>query len=74
MYYTPNNIYEGYPVARRDNCCCNFSTLVILILVLLQFGKGRGRCECKKSGFVDNGILFIIALYFLACCNPCKTF
>lgn len=23
------------------------------------------------SGLVDNGILFIIALFYLACCNPC---
>lgn len=55
---------------------CNFSTLVILILVLLQFGKEKRRCVedccdedicCEKKTGVDNGILFIIALFYLSC-------
>lgn len=47
--------------------CCNFSCLVILILIILQFGKGK---DCFKGGkSVDNGILFIIAIFFLACCG-----
>lgn len=24
------------------------------------------------GGLIDNSILFIIALYFLSCCNPCR--
>lgn len=67
----------------RDNCCCDFPTLVILILILLQFNKGGhglfgGKQVDGVGDFgglfnsVDNGILFIIALFYLACCNPCK--
>jgi hypothetical protein len=52
-------------------------TLIILILILLQFnGKdGLGKGGYGKGGFesVDNGILFIIALFYLSCCNPCKS-
>jgi hypothetical protein len=52
-------------------------TLIILILILLQFnGKdGFGKGIGGKGGFesVDNGILFIIALFYLSCCNPCKS-
>ena len=56
------------------NCCCSFSMLVILILILLQFGKKkRESSEGTGSGkLVDDGILFIIALFYLSCCNPCK--
>ena len=53
---------------KKDNCCCSFPTLIVLILILLQFGKGKHR----EGKIVDNGILFIIAIFFLACCNPCK--
>lgn len=72
---------EKYNCKGRDNCCCDFPTLVILILILLQFNKGGyGLFGGKQvdgvgnlgSGLVDNGILFIIALFYLACCNPCK--
>lgn len=63
------------------NCCCNFPTLVILILIVLQFSKNRKGCDDYKddcecghgSDKIGNGVLFIIALFFLACCNPCKT-
>lgn len=59
------------------NCCCNFPTLIILILILLQFskwGKGRHHDDCDDGhGKIDNGILFIIALFYLSCCNPCRT-
>jgi hypothetical protein len=52
-------------------------TLIILILILLQFnGKdGFGKGINGKGGFesVDNGILFIIALFYLSCCSPCKS-
>ena len=65
------------------SCCCNFPALVILILILLQFGKGKVHIDSSsdetsesavgKFGFgIDNGILFIIALYYLSCCNPCR--
>jgi hypothetical protein len=69
----------------RDNCCCSFPTLVILILIILQFSKnghgyfggapvadGIGNYGGFFGGITDNSILFIIALFFLACCNPCK--
>jgi hypothetical protein len=53
-------------------------TLIILILILLQFNGGNGGFfggKGGKGGFesVDNGILFIIALFYLSCCNPCKS-
>lgn len=61
------------------NCCCDFPTLIILILILLQFNKrgglfGANAVDGYKGAFesVDNSILFIIALFYLSCCNPCK--
>lgn len=62
---------------KKDKCCCNFPTLVILILILLQFNKGGKPMDKvgEMGGIpssVDNGILFIIALFYLSCCNPCK--
>lgn len=76
--YDENYCGKGY-----DNCCCNFSTLVILILIILQFNRsGHGLLGAAKPvdgigayggyGIADNSILFIIALFYLACCNPCK--
>jgi len=47
-------------------------TLIILILILLQFSN-RDLDDHKDFGGIDNGILFIIALFYLSCCNPCKT-
>jgi hypothetical protein len=44
-------------------------TLVILILIILQFSKKRSQSESRL--LVDNSILFIIAIYFLSCCNKC---
>lgn len=54
-----------------DNCCCDFPTLVILILIILQFGRKKHRDHDEKDGLFgdNNGILFIIALFFLACCG-----
>lgn len=46
-------------------------TLIILILILLQFSN-RGLDDHNDFGGIDNGILFIIALFYLSCCNPCK--
>ncbi|MFL0247624.1 hypothetical protein [Candidatus Clostridium stratigraminis] len=46
-------------------------TLIILILILLQFSN-RDLDDHKDFGGIDNGILFIIALFYLSCCNPCK--
>lgn len=58
----------------NSNCICSFPTLVVLILIVLQFSKcnkghdydddGHGEKECNQVG---NGILFIIALFFLSC-------
>jgi hypothetical protein len=55
-------------VEGKGGCCCNFNTLIILILIILQFSKK----EHGKHNQIDNSILFIIALFFLSCCNPCK--
>jgi hypothetical protein len=64
------NVPVGYGLlGGKDNCCCSFPTLVILILIILQFSKRKYEGKNKQ---VDNSILFIIALFFLACCNPCK--
>jgi len=48
--------------------------LIILIRILLQFGDGDLLGK-GKGGFeeIDNGILFIIALFYLSCCSPCKS-
>jgi hypothetical protein len=46
-------------------------TLIILILILLQFSN-RDLDDHNDFGGIDNGILFIIALFYLSCCNPCK--
>ncbi|MDT8717208.1 hypothetical protein IAI10_11120 [Clostridium sp. 19966] len=47
-----------------NNCICSLPTLVILILIILQFSKkGHG----GGSGLVDNGITFIVALFYLSC-------
>lgn len=66
-----------YPAYRPGSCCCNFPMLVILILIVLQFSKGKGfghddDDEDCGGPLIDNSILFIIALFFLSCCNPCK--
>ena len=47
-------------------------SIIILILILLQFGSSN---ITSLSGFngVDNGILFIIALFYLGCCNTCDS-
>jgi len=50
-----------------NNCLCSLPSLVILILIILQFSKKGGH-----GSKLDNGILFIIALFYLSCGNPCK--
>lgn len=60
----------------NKSCCCNFPTLIILILIVLQFSKKR-RSSSEGTGcgkLIDNSILFIIALFYLSCCNPCKSY
>lgn len=69
------------PQTMDRNCICDFPTLIILILIVLQFSKqgkksGYDRdddyddCD-KKCGkdndIIGNGVLFIIALFFLSC-------
>lgn len=49
-----------------NNCICNFPTLIILILIVLQFSKKKC-CDGGKNQQVGNGILFIIALFYLSC-------
>lgn len=54
-----------------SNCICNFPTLVILILIVLQFSKNKGEKGNGDGHFgkneIGNGVLFIIALFFLSC-------
>lgn len=76
-YVMPAVAPAGVAPAGLGNSCCNFPCFIILILILLQFGKkdrlfGEG-CEddCNRGFGIDRGILFIIALYYLSCCNPC---
>lgn len=57
----------GVPVGVGSSCACSLPTLIVLILIILQFSKKHG--AHKK---IDKGILFIIALFYLSCANPCK--
>jgi hypothetical protein len=54
----------------KVSCCCDLRMLTILILIILQFSKK----ESDGHNKIDNSVLFIIALYFLTCCNPCKKY
>ncbi|AGK96319.1 hypothetical protein [Clostridium pasteurianum] len=59
----------GVPVGvgGGSSCACSLPALIVLILIILQFSKKGG--THKK---IDKGILFIIALFYLSCANPCK--
>jgi hypothetical protein len=60
----------GFGGFGSGNCTCSLPTLIILILIVLQFGKkdkGHDYDDYKEDGIVDNGILFIIALFYLSC-------
>jgi hypothetical protein len=71
--YCSKEMYKPYPAMPDKKCCCDFSTLVVLILIILQFsGKKYSSVGYSKASVVDNGILFIIAIFFLYCCKPCK--
>jgi hypothetical protein len=65
---------------RKDNCCC-LSDLLILILIVLQFkpvrgigGPGVRPDDPTPPLAIDNSILFLVALFYLSCCNPCKSY
>lgn len=65
------------PYAGGGRCLCNFPTLVILILIVLQFSNKNKNyhhddddydsCQKDKCDQIGNGVLFIIALFFLSC-------
>jgi hypothetical protein len=58
---------------RGGNCSCNLSQLTILILIVLQFSKKKECTDNDEDGqLVDDGILFIITIFYLCCANPCK--
>jgi hypothetical protein len=62
----------GFGGLGGGGCCCSLPTLIILILIVLQFGKKDKECGKHEEGkLVDNGILFIIALFYLSCCVKC---
>lgn len=76
-----NECYNNYPTGMDygcgglfggRSCCCSLPTLIILILIILQFSN-KGHEDHEDGGILgDNSILFIIAIFFLSCCNPCK--
>jgi hypothetical protein len=72
--YCGGGLFDGLLGGSRTP---SLPTLIILILILLQFNGGNflGKGGYGKGGFesVDNGILFIIALFYLSCCSPCKS-
>lgn len=49
----------------------SFPMLILLILIVLQFGRREHDEYCEESfensPILDNGILFIIAFFFLVC-------
>jgi len=67
-------------MSKKNNCCC-LSDLLILILIVLQFKPVRGitgggpgvRPEPDQVAplAIDNSILFLVALFYLSCCNKC---
>ncbi|MDD3223670.1 MAG: hypothetical protein PHX70_03010 [Clostridium sp.] len=62
--FTPN---------KSQNCCCNLRQLTILILILLQFGHKDCTLDgSKNEELVDNGVLFIITIFYLCKGNCCK--
>ena len=65
---------SGYAGGAR--CICDFPTLVILILIVLQFSKKNKNYQHDvttttatkdKYDQIGNGVLFIIAIFFLSC-------
>jgi hypothetical protein len=71
-----NNMNNNF-VGKSNSCLCNLPALIILILIILQFGKNQCCCieeddpcveeRCGSNLIGQNGILFIITLYFLSC-------
>lgn len=67
------------PQGIGGGCICSLPCLIILILVVLQFSKRHKGYGCDGDddncgggyGFgnqqIGNGVLFIIALFFLSC-------
>ncbi|HEY5562073.1 MAG TPA: hypothetical protein VIK72_10030 [Clostridiaceae bacterium] len=70
------NNYSSFPSFGGGNNTGSLSSLVILILIILQFNGSKKRSGSSSGrgnrGLVDNSILFIIALFFLSCCNTSK--
>lgn len=73
--FNPGLTGLGAGYGQSGNCICSLPTLVILILIVLQFSRRSHGCHddddesrcCTKDAPVGNGILFIIALFFLSC-------
>jgi hypothetical protein len=62
--------------ARGADCICSLPLLVVLILIILQFSRHKSGCHDggRCGDQIGNGILFIIALFFLACVGCPKGF
>jgi hypothetical protein len=64
---------NGFGFNRGGNCCGSLSQLTILILIVLQFSK---KTECTdeegEKQLVDDGVLFIITIFYLCCYHSCK--
>ena len=46
--------------------------LIIFIIVILQFQKRNDCKEGHNNQLFDNSVLFIIVLFFVACCGKVK--
>jgi hypothetical protein len=67
-------LFDGLGIGGRKP---SLPQIIILILIILQFSKGNysgpiGDNAIDGFNGADNGILFIIALFYLSCCNSCK--
>ena len=69
------NVVEATPICGGNT----MAGLIIFILVILQFQKRNGckveRDDCKEGGnsqLFDNSVLFILVLFFIACCGKVR--
>jgi hypothetical protein len=70
-HHHETSLFDGFGIGGRKQ---NLPIIIILILIILQFsdGKFNGHVGNSFNG-VDNGILFIVAIFYLSCSNTCKS-